>query len=132
MSETIIDSQTFTKTDYSEQRLNVHKYECCKFKNCTFRESLLSSITFMECTFEDCDFGMANIKSTAFKDVKFINCKLVGLKFCDCNDFLLSVYFKNCNLHFASFRELKIQGTTFKIVVSNTCYNSVDFLGIAV
>ncbi|MCH2022113.1 MAG: pentapeptide repeat-containing protein [Saprospiraceae bacterium] len=123
MSEKIIDNQSFIEVDYSGKRLNIHKYECCSFKNCTFQESLLSSITFMECTFENCDFGLANVKSTAFKDVRFINCKLVGLKFCDCNDFLLSLYFEHCNLHFASFRELLLQGTTFR----NCNLKEVDF-----
>ncbi len=54
------------------------------------------------------------MNNTALKDVKFSNCKLLGLNFNDCNEFLLSIGFEDCQLNLASFYKLKIKGTFFK------------------
>ncbi|MBL4794503.1 MAG: Flp pilus assembly complex ATPase component TadA, partial [Pseudomonadales bacterium] len=48
---------------------------------------------------------------TALKAVQFLDCKLVGFNFNDCNDFLFSVDFENCNLSYSSFFELKLPKT---------------------
>jgi uncharacterized protein YjbI with pentapeptide repeats len=66
---------------------------------------------------------MAKVKNTALKTVKFSNCKLLGLNFSECNNFLLSVYFENCLLNLASFYKLKLKGTKFK----NSNLSEVDF-----
>jgi uncharacterized protein YjbI with pentapeptide repeats len=64
-----------------------------------------------------------NIKHTVFNDVDFSNCKLLGLQFNHCSDFLFSVAFKTCNLTLASFYQVKVKGTKF-----NTCIlHKVDF-----
>lgn len=50
------------------------------------------------------------------RDVHFEQCKLLGLQFSDCKEFLFSVQFANCQLQLASFFKLKMVGTEF-----NTC-----------
>jgi uncharacterized protein YjbI with pentapeptide repeats len=56
----------------------------------------------------------AKVKSTSFNEVDFLNCKLLGVDFSKCNDFLFSVTFQECILELASFAELKIKKTTFR------------------
>jgi uncharacterized protein YjbI with pentapeptide repeats len=55
--------------------------------------------------------------------VAFLDCKLTGLHFQNCNDFLFAVRFENCNLNLASFYKLKIKKTVFK----NSSLHEVDF-----
>jgi len=47
----------------------------------------------------------------------------MGLQFDQCNDFLLSFHFEECNLNFSSFYKLKLRNAAFR----NCKMNSVDF-----
>jgi uncharacterized protein YjbI with pentapeptide repeats len=57
---------------------------------------------------------MAKIMATGFQEISFKDCKLLGLHFENCNDFLFSVNFVGCNLNLASFYKRKIKKTKFK------------------
>jgi fluoroquinolone resistance protein len=67
---------------------------------------------------------MAKLTKTAFKDIKFKTCKLLGLHFSDCSDFLFSVDFDDCILRLSSFYRLKLKKTKFK----NSNLQEVDFV----
>ncbi len=43
-----------------------------------------------------------------------MDCKLLGLRFDTCDNFLISFSFENCILNYASFYKLKIKETKFK------------------
>jgi uncharacterized protein YjbI with pentapeptide repeats len=51
---------------------------------------------------------------TTFNDVTFNDCKLIGILFQNCNDFLLAFSFTNCTLNLCSFYQLKMNTTQFK------------------
>jgi fluoroquinolone resistance protein len=119
-----IEGQKYKKEDYSEKVLKKGKYEYCAFSDCIFSNADLSEVDFTECTFERCDFSMAKLRNTAFKDVNFKDCKLLGLRFDDCNPFLISFNFENCMLSFSSFYELKLKNTRF----DNCKLEEVDFV----
>jgi fluoroquinolone resistance protein len=106
--------QSFQNQNFQKKGLLLGEYESCDFTNCSFLNADLSGIIFSECSFVDCDLSMATVKGTAFRDTKFKNCKLLGLRFDDCNPFSLSFDFEGCILHFASFFRLKIPRTVFK------------------
>jgi len=74
----------------------------------------LTYTSFTECEFEACDLSSAKIRNTAFKDVVFRDCKLLGVKFENCNTFLLQFYFEGCRIDYATFYKLKLPKTTFK------------------
>ena len=118
-----VENQVFEKMDYSEIELPKGEYDHCTFVGCIFSNSDLSEVAFVDCEFDNCDFSMGTINNTAFKEVRFANCKLLGLDFQQCNDFLFSVYFEDCILNFASFRQLKLKNTTFK----NCSLHEADF-----
>jgi fluoroquinolone resistance protein len=114
MSKNYIDNYGFTGEDYTTNALPKGEYENCTFSHCTFINADLSDITFIECSFEGCDLSMAKVKDAAFRDIQFKNCKLMGLRFDECNDFLLALDFEDCLLNYTSFYRLKLKNTKFK------------------
>jgi uncharacterized protein YjbI with pentapeptide repeats len=66
---------------------------------------------------------LAKITKTAFRDVKFKTCKLLGLHFDNCNEFLLLFDFEDCNLDLSSFYKLSLKNQSFK----NCSLQEVDF-----
>jgi fluoroquinolone resistance protein len=46
--------------------------------------------------------------------VRFVNCKLLGVDFSGCQDFLFSVAFTGCTLDYAYFGKKNFKKTTFK------------------
>ena len=68
----------------------------------------------MECEFIDCNLSNANLKHTIFNDVSFSHCKMMGLKFEECNDFLMDFNFIDCALHLSSFYHLSLKKQKFK------------------
>lgn len=109
----IFENAVFGKEEVPDKKLIKGEYEKCTFKSCDFANADLSGLTFIDCTFEDCNLSMTLIRNASFKTVKFIGCKLLGLNFGECNDFLFSVNFENCTLNLASFYKLKLRGTKF-------------------
>lgn len=114
MNKVYVEGRKFDCVDFREKLPEKGAYENCTFSNCLLTTVDLSNISFSECVFDNCDLSMAILKDTSFRDVKFRNCKMLGLRFDDCNKFLLSLSFENCILNFASFYQLKIKNTLFK------------------
>ncbi len=109
MGEQYFEGKTFNEKD----TLAKGEYENCTFSNCNLAEADLSGFSFENCLFEQCNLSMAKLKKVSLRDVKFKNCKLLGLRFDDCNPFLLAVNFENCQLNYSSFYQLKLKGTKF-------------------
>ena len=114
MTDAYFDSETYTKIDFSKTNIIKGEYDNCTFINCNFENIHASNIQFVACDFMDCNFSNAIVKDTAFKDVNFVNCKLIGVKFNECDPFLLQMRFKECLLNFSSFYQLKIPKTVFE------------------
>jgi uncharacterized protein YjbI with pentapeptide repeats len=66
---------------------------------------------------------MAKLSQTSFCTVQFKECKMLGLHFDHCNEFLFAVAFDHCQLNLSSFYGLKLKKTYFK----NTILHEVDF-----
>lgn len=118
-----IEDKTFAKTDYSKSPLQIGDYENCIFSDCNFANADLSDINFYECRFISCNVSMAKLMKTAFRDVQFKDCKLLGLHFQNCSDFLFSVSFENCILNLSSFYQRNLKKTIFK----NSSLQETDF-----
>ena len=107
------DSETFVKVDFTQQQIKKGEYDNCTFENCNFENVHASNIQFVECEFVNCNFSNAIVKATAFKDVVFDHCKMIGVKYNECDSFLLQLKFISCQLDFSSFYQLKIPNTVF-------------------
>ncbi|MBS9462817.1 pentapeptide repeat-containing protein [Flagellimonas sp. 389] len=113
MHNLFVADKEFLGVDYTQHRLPKGDYENCVFKNCNISKGYLDNQNFMECEFVDCDLTNVNVKHAIFKESIFKDSKLIGLRFEDCNDFLLSVQFENCNLTLASFYQVGLKATSF-------------------
>jgi len=130
MGKTLIQNKKYEKTDFTESALPVADYEDCIFLNCNFYNGDLSDVSFEKCTFDGCEFSLAKLKNTVFMDVRFLNCKLLGLHFEDCSEFILTFYFENCMLKLSSFYKLHMKKTKFvNCNLQETDFSAADLSG---
>jgi fluoroquinolone resistance protein len=125
MEKVYIEDQDFEKIDYTTTLLRKGEYENCHFINCNFSNTDLSSCDFSECRFTNCNVSMAKLVKAGLKDVHFKDCKLLGLHFDTCNDFLFTISFDNCVINLSTFEKRKLKKTVFK----NSTLHEVDFTG---
>ena len=125
MEELIHINKTFERVSLIQQKINNREFDGCIFKNCDFSNSDFSNNTFMDCEFFDCNLSMIQLGNTSLKTVSFKNCKLLGIHFHTCDDFLFTVTFDECVLDYASFANKKMPKTKF-----NSCsLKEVSFIG---
>lgn len=125
MENLLYTNKTFEKELFINTKINNREFEDCIFKNCDFSNSDFSNNSFMDCEFIDCNLSMTQLAGTSLKSVHFINCKLLGIQFQTCNDFLFSVSFQDCVLDYSSFANKKMPKSKF-----NSCsMKEVSFIG---
>jgi uncharacterized protein YjbI with pentapeptide repeats len=79
----------------------------------------------MEGRFLGSNLSLVKVKGTGFKDVRFTDCKITGVDFTPCNNFLFSVKFESCVLDFSTFQQKKMKKTVF----SNCSMKETHFSG---
>ena len=114
MEEIYIHDQAFDQIDVIQKPLAKGEYEKCKFDNCNFSDYDLREFKFIDCYFINCNLSLAKMNKTVLHDIKFEGCKIVGLHFEDCNDFILSFSFNECQLNYSTFYKSNIKKTVFK------------------
>ncbi len=118
-----IESKSFTRTDFTGDKLPKGEYDNCTFVDCDISNADLSGINLVDCTFTGCNLSLARISNTAFREVRFVECKLMGLHFENCNPFLFSIEVERCSLNLSSFYKLNLKRSKFK----STTLQEVDF-----
>lgn len=111
MESLIHIQKTFEKVVYSDKKINNREFEDCVFKNCDFSNSDFSYNTFVDCEFIGCNLSMTKLSGSSLKGVQFTNCKLLGILFDECDDFLFNVNFQECVLDYSSFANKKMPKT---------------------
>lgn len=107
------EDRTFENIDYSEKKIPKSEFDACAFNNCDFSKSDVSSIDFMDCTFDGCRFSLAVLENTRIKNIIFRNCKLMGVDFSKCDNFLFAASFESCQMDYCSFFKKKMKNATF-------------------
>jgi fluoroquinolone resistance protein len=107
------DNHTFEKENYTAQTVKGTEFQDCTFKNCDFSNSVFSNNKFLDCIFEDCNLSMMKLSGSTLSNAEFKNCKILGVIFSECQDFLFSVSFYACILDYASFMHKKMPKTRF-------------------
>ena len=125
MEDLIHIGKIFEKVLAIGKKINHREFEDCIFKNCDFSNSDFSDNTFIDCEFIDCNLSMLALVNTGLKTVRFKNCKLLGIFFYQCEDFLFSVDFEECILDYASFANKKMTKTRFQ----SCSLKEVSFIG---
>ncbi|RYY56537.1 MAG: pentapeptide repeat-containing protein [Chitinophagaceae bacterium] len=125
MDLTYFAEKKFEKEVYTAKPLAVGEYEDCEFRHCDFSNSSIAGSVFINCRFTDCNLMMCKTGGTALRDVKFSNCKLLGIRFENCDPFLLSVSFSKCILNLAGFFKMSLKKTAF----TDCTLHETDFSG---
>lgn len=118
------ENRTFENISYTGKEVKNREFEACTFIKSDLSNSDFSYTNFIDCKFIDCNLSMMKVNSSSFRNISFDRCKLLGVNFSDCNDFLFSVGFKDCILDYASFSNKKMIKTKFL----NTSLKEVSFL----
>lgn len=105
--------KTFEKVVYLDKKINNREFEGCIFKNCDFSNSDFSYNIFSDCEFIDCNLSVTRLSGSSMKNGSFKNCKLLGILFNECDDFLFGVHFSECILDYSSFANKKMPKTKF-------------------
>src|SRR5690606_6177139 len=90
MESSYIENKDYQGLDFRVEKLSSGEYELCIFKDCIFSNLDLTGFSFTECEFENCDLSNAFGINISMRDVIFRNCKILGVRFDQCNPFLLS------------------------------------------
>lgn len=114
MQETHHTDKVFEKVSQVGKAIAGREFEACTFCDCDFSNSNFSSNEFIDCRFEGCNLSMMQLAHTGLKNVAFANCKMLGIDFGACSEFLFEVTFDNCILDFTSFVRRKLRKTTFQ------------------
>ena len=123
MDITLHEQKSFESIDYSEKAVTDSEFYKCDFIKCDFTKCDLSDIDFIDCNFKECNFTLCIMKNSGFKDIKFNNCKIIGIDFSVCNNFLFTVSFNDCHLDYSTFHSKKMRKTEF----INCTLKQVDF-----
>lgn len=124
MSNAYFEEQVYEGVDYKVKGLARGQYEACSFINCDFSEADLSDVSFAECQFRSCNLSNVNLGGCTLNDAKFIDCKMLGMLFERCSEYLFTVEFDNCVLNFSSFYKRVIKKTNFR----RCSLQEVDFI----
>jgi uncharacterized protein YjbI with pentapeptide repeats len=123
MEQFYIEGKIFDEKFILENPLCCGEYENCSFITCNFSNADFSKFSFTDCEFIDCNLSNVKLIQTALRSVKFKGCKLTGLHFDNCHEFLFAVSFDNCMLQLSSFYNRKLTKTNF----ANCILHEVDF-----
>lgn len=107
-------NKTFERINYTSVRLYEEEFEECTFKECDFTNSDLTGSDFINCRFENCNLTTVKVINTGFKEVIFRGCKLIGIEFGTCTNFLFSISCVTCNLNYSSFHKKRLKKMVFK------------------
>lgn len=113
MESTIHQDKTFKQIVYAEKVVKNREFEGCTFKSCDFSNSNFSHSRFSDCSFIDCNLALMKLNQSTLDNITFKDCKLIGMNFHECADFLFSVRFESCLLDFVSFANKKMGKTIF-------------------
>lgn len=107
------EDETFEQLQMINEDLSKKEFVECTFRHCDLSEADLSGSDFIDCHFLDSNLSMMQVTGTGFKNVDFENCKILGVDFQVCSDFLLQLAFKECQLDFSNFHQMKLSQTPF-------------------
>ncbi|MCW3086464.1 MAG: putative low-complexity protein [Bacteroidetes bacterium] len=123
MEEATHLNKVFEKVNSPAKTIRNREFEACTFKQCDLSNCDFANSRFTDCTFINCNLTMIRLNNVSLINAVFKDCKLMGIIFSECADFLFSVRFENGLLDYSSFMGKKMMGTVF----INTTLKDVNF-----
>lgn len=108
-----IHDQTIGPDQLKDGSLPKAEYEQCSFENLDLSHQDLRQFKFVDCQFIRCNLSMVKTDGTALRACNFESCKLLGIRFEDCNPIGFQVHFRECLLDHSSFYGSKLKKTVF-------------------
>ncbi|GAA0124918.1 pentapeptide repeat-containing protein [Clostridium sp. CTA-19] len=124
-----LDNDYYRKkfSNIKESKFLIEKnFEQCEFLNCDFLQGDFSCSTFEDCIFKECNLALINVDDTKFRNVTFEGCKIVGINFTKCDNFILDVKFFESLINSCNFSRLSLKKTSFKGSIIKEC----DFIEV--
>lgn len=109
----IHDDKTFEDISYAGKLIREREFNNCVFKKCDLSESDFIQTEFIDCVFENCNLSMIKLDRSVLNNVLFKHCKVLGVNFSLCEDFLFSIGFESSILDYSSFQRKKMPKTNF-------------------
>jgi fluoroquinolone resistance protein len=136
----IHDDKVFNGQSFAGQTTRGGEFNNCTFKKCDLKESEFAQAKFIDCVFEDCDLSMMKWDRSTLNNAVFKSCKILGVNFSQCADFLFAVEFDACILDYSSFMGKKMLKTQFgksslkeanftQVNLSGSVFNECDLSG---
>ncbi len=126
----IHDDIVFNAQCFAGQITRGGEYNNCTFKKCDMKESQFILAKFIDCIFEECDLSMMKWDRSDLNGIAFKQCKILGVNFSLCSDFLFSVRFESCMMDYCSFMGKKMHKTKFiKSSLKETTFTQADLTG---
>jgi fluoroquinolone resistance protein len=126
----IHDDKVFNAQSLTGQTTRGGEFNNCTFKKCDLKESEFAQAKFIDCVFEDCDLSMMKWDRSTLNNAVFKSCKILGVNFSQCADFLFAVEFDACILDYSSFMGKKMLKTKFiKSSLKETTFTQADLSG---
>ncbi len=113
MEEQLHQDKTFEKISYPSKTIKGREFEDCVFRNCDFSNADFSHNRFADCEFIGCNLAMLKLLGSTLNNVTFRECKLTGINFSECEEFLFTVDFESCLMDYTSFLRRKMPKTSF-------------------
>lgn len=107
------ENETFDQLQLAGEDLSQKEFVDCIFQGCDFSEANFYKTDFIDCQFRDCNLSMVVVEQTGWKNVLCKHCKILGVDFQLCSDFLLKLAFEDCQLDYANFDKKKLAKTPF-------------------
>lgn len=137
MDELLYIDHEFVRVIRIDERIQNREFDGCTFRNCDFSQTEFRDCSFIGCNFHDCSFSMTKMPATSLKNAIFFKCKLLGIRFDACDDFLFEVEFSGCTLDYSWFSGKKMPKTSFvdsslkgvnfsQTDLSNAIFSNVD------
>ena len=126
------EGKEYRGVDFSSEGFPIGEYENCLFSDCRLAGESLDNAQFVDCEIVNCDLSNVTLHKTGLKQVSFRHCKLMGLHFEDCSQFLFAVSFSSCQLDLSTFYQCNLSNTTFDKCRLNQCdFGEANMTGVA-
>lgn len=113
LQENSYQYKAFEKLNYAGEKFHQKIFEECIFTNCDFSDCDFFKSRFVDCFFIDCNLSTVKFSNAGLQNISFRECKLLGIDFGACENFLFEVKFESCVLDFSSFMDKKMPNTLF-------------------
>lgn len=107
------EDQAFEKIGYTGAKVNGKEFQNCTFIKCDLSSTEFFNNRFIDCTFENCNLSMVKLGGSTLNNMVCRDCKIMGVNFSECDDFLFHVKFEACTLDYSSFMGKKMVKTQF-------------------